>query len=78
MKEKHHMISLTCGILKKVTNELICRTETDSQILKNIWLPKGTCGRWDGLGVWDWHMHTVVYGMTGQLGAAQGTLPNIL
>ena len=20
----------------------------------------------DGLGVWDWHVHTVVYGMTGQ------------
>ena len=20
----------------------------------------------DGLGVWDWHMHTEVYGMTGQ------------
>ena len=29
-------------------------------------------GRWegamDGLGVWDWHMHTEVYRMTGQWG----------
>ena len=24
----------------------------------------------DGLGVWDWHMHTEVYGMTGQQGPA--------
>ena len=24
------------------TNELICRTETDSQTLKTLWLPKGT------------------------------------
>ena len=44
-KDKHHMISLICGILKKDTNELICRTETDSQIL-------GCRGR-EGLGVWD-------------------------
>ena len=26
---------------KKDTNELMCRTETNSQILKNVWLPKG-------------------------------------
>ena len=24
----------------------------------------------DGLGVWDWHMHTEVYGMIGQQGPA--------
>ena len=28
--------------LKKDTNELICRTETYSQTLKNLWLPKGS------------------------------------
>ena len=27
-------------------------------------------GRRDGLGVWEWHMHTEVYGMTGQQGPA--------
>ena len=27
-------------------------------------------GRREGLGIWDWHMHTAVYGMTGQLGPA--------
>ena len=28
--------------------------------------------RWgrDGLEVWDWHMHTTVYGMNGQWGPA--------
>ena len=60
------MISLICGILKKDTNELICRTKTDSQTLKNLQLSKGT--GWglsdrDRLRVWDWHMHTEVYGM---------------
>ena len=47
VKDKHHVISLTCGILKKGPNELICRTETDSQTLKNLCLPKGT-GGWLG------------------------------
>ena len=56
VKDKHHMISLICGTLKKKkdTIELICRTETDSQTLKNVWLPKRTgWGGRDGLGDWD-------------------------
>ena len=66
--------------LKKDTNGLICRTETDSKTLKNLWLPKGTGYGEDGLGVWDCHMYTEVYGMTSQMGPAvqQRTLPNIL
>ena len=49
-KDKYH-ISLTCGILKDDTNELIYKT--DSQTLKtNLWLPKGKRGE-DKLGVWD-------------------------
>ena len=40
--------------LKQGYNELICRTETDSHTLKNLWLPKETgCEGRDGLGVWD-------------------------
>ena len=36
--------------LKKDTNELIYRTETDSQILKtNFWLPKKTGVGWEGM-----------------------------
>ena len=30
----------------------------------NLWLPKGTGGR-EGR-IWDWHIHTIVYGMDGQ------------
>ena len=64
--------SLTCGTWKKDTIELICRIETDSQTLKiNLWLPKGTGGGGEEvLGVWDWHMHTEVYGMISQQGPA--------
>ena len=37
------MITLICGIFKKKdTNELIYKTETDSQTQNtNLWLPKG-------------------------------------
>ena len=39
---------------KKGYNEPICRPETDSQTLKNLWLPKETgWGRRDGLGIWN-------------------------
>ena len=58
-----------CEILKKRdVNELICKTETDSPALKtNLMVTKGDrFGRRDVLGVWDWHMHTVVYGMINQ------------
>ena len=56
---------------KKDTNELICRTEIDSQNLKNHGYQKGQVGgEMDGLGVWDWHMHTEVCRMIGQRGSA--------
>ena len=52
-KDKYH-ISLICGILKNDTNELIYKTEIDSQTQKtNLWLPKGESGERDKLGVWD-------------------------
>ena len=31
-KDKYHMISLVCGILKNGTNELIYKTEIESQM----------------------------------------------
>ena len=51
VKDKQHLISLICGIKKKDTNELICRTEIDSQTEK-LMITKGDrwCRRRDGLG----------------------------
>ena len=44
-KDKCHMISLTCGIQKDVTGELIYKTETDSdtedKLMVNKWERKG-------------------------------------
>ena len=40
--------------LKKGQNELLCRTDTDSYTLKNVYFPNETGGQWeDALGVWD-------------------------
>ena len=50
---------------KKDTNELFCGIETDSQALKNLWLPKGT-GRASEGGTGG--LRTEVYGVTGQQG----------
>ena len=41
-KDKYCMLLLIHGILKNDTNELIYKTETESQIYKtNLWLSKG-------------------------------------
>ena len=40
--------------LKKGRDELLCRTDTDSQTLKNLWFPNETgWGVGDVLRVWD-------------------------
>ena len=40
--------------LKKGQNELLYRTDTDSQTLKNSWFPKDRVWRvGDALGIWD-------------------------
>ena len=44
-KDKYPMVSLMWNLKKKDTDELLYKTEIDSQSLKtNVWLPKGKCG----------------------------------
>ena len=44
--EKYCMLLLICGILKKDTNELIYKTETDSQTYRmSLWLPGEGLGK---------------------------------
>ena len=51
-KNKYHMISLKCGILKNDISEFIYKIETDSHTLKiNLWLPKGKVWERNGLGI---------------------------
>ena len=39
--------------LKKGQNEPLCRTDTDSQTLKNLWFPKTVREVGGALGIWD-------------------------
>ena len=43
-KDKYHIVSLTCENENNDTNELIYKTEIDSQTEKNLWSPKGKEG----------------------------------
>ena len=52
------------NLKKKDTNQIICRTGTDFE--NKLMISKGDSWGRAGLGVWDWHMHTEVYGMHGQ------------
>ena len=52
-KDKYHLISLICRIFKNDTNELIYKTERDSQSLKTkLLLPKGKGGGRNKLAIW--------------------------
>ena len=68
-KDKYHMISLTCGIQKRDTNELIYKTETVLQISKtNLMVTKGDREGRDKSGAWDEHTHTTIYKIDNQQG----------
>ena len=54
MRHKHQMLSLNMWNLKKGHNELLCRTDNDSQTLKTYSFQKKEAGGWeDALGLWD-------------------------
>ena len=70
--------------LKSDTNELIYKTESDSQTQRtNLWLPQRRVGGRDRLGFWI-DMYTLLFkifkidNQQGPVGTAQGMLLNIL
>ena len=71
---------LTSGI-KKYTNELIYKTEMDSQAQRtNLLLLGGRVVERDRQGVWDWNVHIAIIKIESQQGPnveAQGRLLNI-
>ena len=46
VRHQHHLLSFTSGIKKKGHNELLFRTDTDSQTLKNLQFLKETGWGW--------------------------------
>ena len=72
VKVKHHMISLICGIEKRI-QWIYLQDRNRFTDFEKLMVSRGDRWGWgggDGLGIWDWHLHTVVYGMTGQQGPA--------
>ena len=63
-KEKHHLVSLICGI-KHYANKHICETEADSQTQRTDSCAK-VRGRGHGSGVWSLQMQTIIYRMDKQ------------
>ena len=56
-RAKYHMMQVICGIQNNGTNELIYRTEIESQIEKTyIWLPRG-----EGDGGINWEIGIYTY-----------------
>ena len=51
VSQRYHMMSLVCGIQKNDTNELILKTEIDTDVEKELMVSKGE--ERDKLGVWD-------------------------
>ena len=72
MKDKHYMISLIFGMLKKTYKRTFLHNRKGLTNFENKLnsYQRGQVRERDGLGIWNWHMHTVVCGMTGQWGPA--------
>ena len=65
------MTSLICGILKKDTKQTYLQKKNRLTDFENkLTQGDGQGGGMDLIEVWDWNMHSVVYGMTGQQGPA--------
>ena len=65
------MLSLTCRMLKKDKKQTYLQKRNRHIPFENklmVTKENRWDGRRDGLGVWNWHIHTVVDGMTGQCG----------
>ena len=62
VKDKHHMISLVCRILKMIQKNLFAKQKQNHRVWKTYGYQRGQAvGGRDGLGVWDWHICTLRY-----------------
>ena len=68
--DKYHDIILYVETKKNYTNELIYKTETNSQTrIMNLWLPGEKSGeKRNRLGILDWHEYTAIFKIDNQQG----------
>ena len=61
-----------CGIFLMIQKNLFIKQKQTHRLWKQTYgYQRGKVEGRDGLRVWDWHMHTIVYGMNGQQGPAE-------
>ena len=65
-KDTSHDTTCMWNLRKGDRNLFAEQKQTHRHRKQTPWLPEGTGGVGKGgLGVWDWHVHTEVYGMIG-------------
>ena len=66
-REISHDITYMCNLKKNDTNEVIYRQKQTHRLQKQTYgCQRGEAGKRGRLGVWNWHMHTIVYEMNSQ------------
>ena len=71
MKGKPYDIIYMWNLRKSYESPYVQNRKRPTDFEKLIVTKKDKCGGGrNGLGAFDWHIHTVVYGMTGQQGSA--------
>ena len=70
IEKDKYIILFTCRIQKNDTDELIYKTETDSQTQRMNLMVAGVKdrGRRDSQGIWDQEVHTAIFKMDNQQG----------
>ena len=53
-KEKCHILVHICGIQKNGTDDLLCKTEIETEMQRtNVWTPRREGRKWDELEDWS-------------------------
>ena len=57
-KSRYCILTLTCGMQKNGTDDLMCKVEIETQTQRtNVWTPRAES--WDELGDWDGPLYTI-------------------
>ena len=61
-KNKYHILTHICGTQKNGTDQMVCRTEIETQMQRtNVWTPRGESGGGGGGAVMNWEIGIDIY-----------------